>query len=435
MKNAILFVLTLAVWTSVGGCKKYDPGDDVCPACPRITNIVPSHAKGGDIITINGTNFNPNFSENKVTINGRVVSTDSLLSGTSEYIKLFVPKNCGSGPVTIDADPELTFAGASPIFTYDYKFTVSHYAGSVLGETGFSNGQDTNARFFINYMAMDYENNIFVIDSSGQTIRKVAPPLGNLGSTVTSVGNYPGGGSVGGICISGDFIYVVERSGQNRIYKANRNSFPLSFTMLNPNNPITGVELYNLTAAGGFLFATAPFQNKIMKFDLQSTSWVNYTGSGLANTVDGPVAFAGLSKPWGICYNQAENALYFSQTTPLGSVRKIDLQSEFVSTIAGNPVSIAYLEGDLFQASFSTPLDLASNLQGTVYINDKGNRRVARIYENRIVTVAGTGAFGYQDGNGPTQVSFENEFKGIVISSNGDAFVASNSCIRKITVE
>ncbi|MFN9597326.1 MAG: IPT/TIG domain-containing protein [Bacteroidota bacterium] len=226
MKNAILFVLTLAVWTSVGGCKKYDPGDDVCPACPRITNIVPSHAKGGDIITINGTNFNPNFSENKVTINGRVVSTDSLLSGTSEYIKLFVPKNCGSGPVTIDADPELTFAGASPIFTYDYKFTVSHYAGSVLGETGFSNGQDTNARFFINYMAMDYENNIFVIDSSGQTIRKVAPPLGNLGSTVTSVGNYPGGGSVGGICISGDFIYVVERSGQNRIYKANRNTFP-----------------------------------------------------------------------------------------------------------------------------------------------------------------------------------------------------------------
>src|SRR6478672_3943757 len=88
-------------------CRRKDKADE-CPACPSVEDISPASAHAYDKLKISGKNFSITPTLNIVKINGVQVLPDSILSGTTTELVVKVPKGCGSGPVTVDLDEELS---------------------------------------------------------------------------------------------------------------------------------------------------------------------------------------------------------------------------------------------------------------------------------------------------------------------------------------
>jgi len=114
------------------------------------------------------------------------------------------------------------------------------------------------------------------------------------------------------------------------------------------------------------------------------------------------------------------------------SIRKIT-PSGLVSTLAGTGLAGA-LDGIGLSASFSSPIDLAIDATGNLYVAEAGNSNIRKITPGgTVTTIAGSGTTGSNDGIG-TGASF-NEPYGIAIAADGNLYVSDkgNNKVRKIT--
>ena len=113
-------------------------------------------------------------------------------------------------------------------------------------------------------------------------------------------------------------------------------------------------------------------------------------------------------------------------------IRKITAEG-FVSTYAGTGV-YGYAEGNVTSAQFRWPGGIAISSDGTVFVADSDNQRIRKITPAGVVTTfAGSGVASFADGtgsaaqfNGPTSVALD---------SSGTAYVTDklNNRIRKVT--
>ncbi|HET6225046.1 MAG TPA: IPT/TIG domain-containing protein, partial [Bacteroidia bacterium] len=123
MNSYRLFIIILGV-VYLSSCRKKDK--DECPVCPIVDNVFPASGHAGDTVTINGSQFGA--SGNIVKIND--VSAE-VISENSSQVRAKVPRNCGSGPVSVDIDDELT-SNRSVGFIYIKRYTVTTFAGTPL---------------------------------------------------------------------------------------------------------------------------------------------------------------------------------------------------------------------------------------------------------------------------------------------------------------
>ncbi|MEI6396038.1 MAG: cadherin-like beta sandwich domain-containing protein, partial [Verrucomicrobiota bacterium] len=85
-------------------------------------------------------------------------------------------------------------------------------------------------------------------------------------------------------------------------------------------------------------------------------------------------------------------------------------------------------------AQFSTPMGVAVDADGTVYVADRGNNCIRKITAaGDVTTLAGSAASGFTDGNGEA-ARFASP-RGVAVDASGNVYVADygNNCIRKIT--
>ncbi len=87
-------------------------------------------------------------------------------------------------------------------------------------------------------------------------------------------------------------------------------------------------------------------------------------------------------------------------------------------------------------AELSTPQGLATNAEGDTYIADMGNHRVRKVDHSTgiITTVAGNGDEGFSGDNGPaSQASLASPI-GVAVNAAGDLFIsdAGNHRIRMV---
>lgn len=104
----------------------------------------------------------------------------------------------------------------------------------------------------------------------------------------------------------------------------------------------------------------------------------------------GPAISALLSTPRGIAIDTNSN-IFFCDTGN-SRVRRIDMLSQIITTVAGNGVSGYGGDGGLaVNANLSTPTGVAVDATGNVYISDTDNQciRYLNMTTNRITTVAG----------------------------------------------
>jgi sugar lactone lactonase YvrE len=113
-------------------------------------------------------------------------------------------------------------------------------------------------------------------------------------------------------------------------------------------------------------------------------------------------------------------------------IRKIT-PSGNVTTLAGSG-SFGYADGQGTAASFYEPTGVAVDGSGNVYVADKGNNRIRKITPSgNVTTLAGSGSRGYGEGQG-TSASFSGTY-GLAVDGSGNVYVADNgnNRIRKIT--
>ena len=194
-----------------------------------------------------------------------------------------------------------------------------------------------------------------------------------------------------------------------------------------------------LAAPDGTIYIADTGNDMIRKMNPSTKSVENVAGSDhRARYRDGVGANARFNNPEGMAISPDGKTLYVADSRN-NMIRKIDLATKTVSTIAGHSFPSSG-DGVGKEAGFETPRGLAISPDGkTLYVADSGNNAIRKIdlATNTVTTLAGAGKLmsGSADGVG-VQATF-HEPRSLAISGDGQVlYIADtrNNLIRKMVL-
>jgi streptogramin lyase len=271
---------------------------------------------------------------------------------------------------------------------------LSLIAGNIAGP-GADDAVGTAARFRTpSGIASDAAGNLYIADSKNHTIRKISPvgAVTTLAGTAERSGSADGSGAIARFNVPFD----IAVGAASNLYVADSGNH--SIRVISPTGAVT-------TLAGA---------------------------AGFAGSADGNGPAARFNSPGGIAAD-ANGNLYVTDTfnhvirriTPAGAV----------TTIAGMAQMPGNADGNLAAARFNTPVGIALDRAGNLYVADTGNHTIRKITPAGVVTtLAGTaGSPGFVDGSGAA-ARFNLPF-GVASDATGNLYVgdSGNYTIRKIT--
>jgi uncharacterized protein (TIGR03437 family) len=148
----------------------------------------------------------------------------------------------------------------------------------------------------------------------------------------------------------------------------------------------------------------------------------------------GPAASAQLHMPTGMALDAAGN-LYFSDTRN-HRVRKI-APNGTITTVAGN--ALPGFSGDggaATAAQLNTPMGVALDAAGNLFIADTANNRIREVFPNGIIgTYAGNGNAALFGDGGNSALAAIHAPRGVTVDPSGTLYIADtgNHCVRKVT--
>ena len=154
----------------------------------------------------------------------------------------------------------------------------------------------------------------------------------------------------------------------------------------------------------------------------------SYTSSGVEATN------VALDQPGGLAFDTAGN-LYIADTDN-NIIREVNLAG-VISTVAGGREQGFGGDGGLATAALlDSPVGVAVDSAGNIYIGDTHNNRVREILASsgNIVTIAGTGVAGFSGDGGAATAALLNLPTAVAVDSNGNVYIAdtNNNRIREI---
>ncbi|OGT12641.1 MAG: hypothetical protein A3F73_08960, partial [Gallionellales bacterium RIFCSPLOWO2_12_FULL_59_22] len=261
----------------------------------------------------------------------------------------------------------------------------------------------TGAGFYTPHgMAVDAQGNLFVTENGNNRVRKVTPggaisTVAGNGQSGWNGGSGPDGGpateavvsSPSGVAVDAQGnLYIATGSHGNRIRK------------VTPDGIISTVAGKNIT--GGF------------------------SGDG------GPATAAALNYPRDVIVD-AQGNLYIADGGN-HRIRKVTPDG-IISTVAGN--GSAAFSGDggpATAAALNTPVAVAADAQGNLYIADANNRRIRKVTPDGIIrTIAGIGLSAYSGDGGPATAARFISTLGVAVDAQGNLYVADHWRVRRIT--
>ncbi|MBA3899579.1 MAG: PKD domain-containing protein [Bacteroidetes bacterium] len=325
------------------------------------------------------------------------------------------------------------------------QVNVSTYAGA-LNIQGSMDGNLTTARFGgPAYIAFDQAGNMFISDAPNNTIRKI-----DTQGNVTTYAGATTSGYVNGTLANARFhgpiglafdtignLYVGD-SGNNCIRKIDTNGNVTTFAgsqvsdFIDSPNPLNarfrnpnGICFDN----NGDMLVADPFNHAIRKITLAGVV-TTVAGTGVSGHLNGPAASALFQVPIDVKVD-AQNNIYVTEPQ-VGTVRKIS--NGTVSNFAGTNTT-GYIDGIGTAARFNQPYFLAMHKNGNLFVSDQQNWVIRAISPaGNVQTLAGTGAYGTNNGSG-TVATFTNA-SGMAIGPDGALYITDYNAraIRKIMI-
>jgi sugar lactone lactonase YvrE len=377
-------IITLLFITILSSCVKEDVDNEfvvepVKTSNLAISSINPISGPKDTTVTITGTDFSPNITSNKVTINGLECN---IISASDKILNVIIPRGAGTGNIVVTVGGNTQ---QGPVFNYQVTpSVVTTLAGN--GMEGYVDGVGTAAQFFFQFgVTVDANDNVFVADSSNKKIRKITP----TGLVSTFAGSSEG--STDGNGISAQF----------------KDPFGIKID-LNGNLYVADID-----------------DHRIRK--ITPTGVVTTLAGSTEGFAEGTGSNAQFKSPRGVAVDASGNV--YVADSDNHRIRKIN-PAGLVTTFAGSGISGSD-DGIGTAAQFSGPFDVAVDISGNVYVADFGNYKIRKITPTGVVTTVAGSTVGYADGTG-TAAQFDGP-RGIIVDTNGNIYVTDNSKIRKIT--
>ena len=268
---------------------------------------------------------------------------------------------------------------------------VTAYAG-MLGVSGNVDATGTDATFNNPFrLAIDANDNIYVAEYNGHTIRKIAPN----GAVTTLAG------------ASGQSGYVDATGAAARFYRPR------------------GLDV---DAAGNVYVADA--LNRLIRKITPAGEVTTLAGSqgnfGYADGTGSAALFATVSN---VAVDATGNLFVVEWGN--NAIRKVT-PAGVVTTFVGSGTEAGNADGTGGAARFNSPQGLAFDASGNLYVADWNNYLIRKVTPaGEVTTVAGSGTEGVVDGAGAA-ASFRWPYD-IAFDSNGDMYVADWMSVRKVT--
>jgi sugar lactone lactonase YvrE len=265
-------------------------------------------------------------------------------------------------------------------------------------------------------LALDADGNLAIADSGNDVIRTV-DPAGRI-TTFTRARKVS---DPIGVVFKGDDLYVAD-AGDNRVLR------------IRPSGSINEVARdvrpgYLLFDRGNLVLSDSGHSTvikiaaeEILKgrvgvvTAIAGTNKAGFTGDG------GAATNAQLDSPSGIVRDSKGN-VYVADTNN-NRVRKIDPDG-IITTVAGTGVQgFSGDKGPATSARLATPIGLAIDGVGNLYIADYGNNRVRRVDANGVITtVGGSGVAGPGPGRVATKVKLSAP-EGLAVDDRGNLYLS-----------
>lgn len=312
---------------------------------------------------------------------------------------------CGGGAAQTASAPTSSAAVETAPEPPPAPAVVSVFAGSLL--PGYGDGERAAAQFVKPCGMCTDGDGLLVVDSYGNLLRRIE------------------GGLVSTIAGSAD---VTDRSGYPMRGYLNGAA---TFSMLNrPRFAAVSIE-------GAVVFSDSG-NNMVRVVDGGNVYLL--AGTQEAGYRDGDYREAAFNTPSGVVIG-FDGSVLVADT--LNHCIRVISKDGIVSTLAGNPLEVGFRDGPIEQALFCEPNDIALGADGALYVVDKGNQRIRKIYDGVVSTVAGSGTEtdettgyiigGHTDGaGGQARLLYPT---GLFVSDGGVIYVADtgNNCIRAIS--
>lgn len=369
----VLFILLAASITACNESENHGP--------PVVTSISPSSGPFDTEVTITGNHFVAQLDANGVAINGKIAE---IISATETQIVFKVPKRAGTGSVFVSTAQGTT---EGPEFDFVYTTTVSTLSGSTQG---YLDGAHDVAKFHDpSGIEISPDGNLMVGDRLNHKLRIVT-----MTGTASTYSGDDAGSTDGNISIA-------------------------TYNM--PNE-----VAYD---KNGNLYLTDLVNNKIRIITTDGTV-STFAGNGSPGFVNGPGASAQFAVPVGVVVDNNLNV--FVTEFDNHTIRKISPTGN-VSTFAGNG-SPGFVNSTGTDARFNMPTGIDVDSEGNLYVADLFNHRIRKISPSAVVTtVAGSGTQGFEDGS--ALAATFNGPRGVAVDAEGNIYVADtgNSAIRLVT--
>jgi sugar lactone lactonase YvrE len=302
--------------------------------------------------------------------------------------------------------------------------------------------------------AIDPQGDVFVADKTGNQISlwcaaanaslgctganaSVVYISSSSGATITATLNAP-------TAVSFDAagnLYITN-SGTNQILRVDAATHAITTAVGNGTQGYSGdggaAASAELNAPGGVtadaagnLYIADSGNNVVRRVDALTGLITTLAGTGVQGFAgDGDAAtLAQLNDPFAVALDADEN-LYIADTGN-SAIRKVHPITGLISTVAGIGGTAGYAGdgGNATQAQLASPLAIAVDAAGNLYIADTGNARLRRVdaASGVIETIAGSGRAGFSgDGGSATQATLE-EPSGVSMDALGRIVIADQT--------
>lgn len=319
-------------------------------------------------------------------------------------------------------------------------------------------GPDINELDQYMQLGMDGAGNLWIADNGNHRVRRLAP--NGIITTVAGSGarGFAGdGGSARAAALWGPAAVAVDpRDGtayiadqqNNRLRRVTPDGMISTFagngqhllyvTGVAPaNSPLDWPSGLAIDAAGTLYFSEV-HSHRVARISGNRITTIAGDGFEGATGDNGPAASARLRFPAGLAVDARGNLYIADQRNH--RVRRVAADGT-ITTVAGsgNGRSTGGYRGDggaAASAQLNSPVAVAVDAAGNLYIADMLNHRVRRVGPNGIITtVAGNGRPGFSGDGGPAASGQLNFPSGLAVDAAGNLFIADwqNYRVRKVT--